>query len=64
MGKSRTGYNGYSADSEFLKMDWDEFFEYCVGQLARSFISNRFETIARLIISQAIAWGMYNDKGM
>lgn len=63
MTNKRTGYNGYSKDSEFLKMDWNEFFEYCVGQIARSIVSNKFESVTRTIISQAIAWGMFNDEG-
>lgn len=64
MTRPRTGYNGYSVDSEFLQMDWDCFREYCLGELARSFIKNNFEETARKILSQAIAWGMFNDKGI
>ena len=60
---NRTGYNGYSSSSDFLQMDWNGFFEYSIGLLARSFIAGSFEKTARIVISQAIAWGMYNDQG-
>lgn len=64
MGKNRTGYNGFSSSSEFLTMSWDEFLEYSLGRMARSFINNKFEQELRGVLSMAIAWGMYNDKGI
>ena len=61
---TRSGYFGFSEISEFLKMDYEAFIQYAIGELIISIGQGKFRDRAREIISQAAAWGIYHDKGV
>lgn len=51
-------YGGYSGDSEFFKMGYNEFVDYCGGLLAVSLFKGRFSSDLYMVINMAVARGI------
>lgn len=62
MKQDNDSYFGFSASSEFLQYEWDEFVNFVIGRCIMAIGVGDFKSVIRFSLSQAAAWGLYHNK--